>query len=51
MSDTWTVKDGDTLVTIAADVYGDADMWHELAELNQIRDPLYVQTGEVILLP
>jgi hypothetical protein len=46
-----TTPDGEDLLTIAARELGDADRWVEIAELNGIRDPRSLVTGQVILLP
>jgi len=42
---------GDDLMNIAARELGDARRWHELAELNGIRDPRHVEVGQVLRLP
>lgn len=41
------VEDGDTLSSIAADLYGDADRWPELYAANraQLHDPDHLQAG------
>jgi hypothetical protein len=46
-----TAGDGEDLLTIAARELGDADRWTEIAELNGIRDPRSITTGQVIRLP
>jgi len=43
--------DGEDLLTIAARELGDADRWVEIAEMNGIRDPRSIETGQVIWLP
>jgi nucleoid-associated protein YgaU len=48
---TYAVKDGDTLVTIAARELGDFMLWHELAEMNDKRDPARLTVGEILRLP
>ena len=48
---TYIVRDGDTLVTIAARQLGDFTLWHELARMNDLRDPLYVTPGQILRLP
>jgi nucleoid-associated protein YgaU len=47
----YTVKDGDTLDSIAARVLGDTTKWKKLAIINAIRDPKAVTPGQVIRLP
>jgi hypothetical protein len=39
------------LLSLAARELGDARRWREIAELNGIRDPRYIRTGQVIRLP
>lgn len=48
---TYTVKDGDTLSSIAARVLGNVALWQKLATLNSIRDPRSLTPGQVLLLP
>ncbi len=40
------VRKGDTLSKIAARVYGNANRWPEIAELNGIRNPKNVTVGQ-----
>lgn len=47
----YTVKSGDTLETIAARQLGSPTRWHEIANLNGIRDPRNVSPGDVVKLP
>jgi hypothetical protein len=47
----YIVKDGETLITVAAKKLGDPGRWRELAALNGIRDPLSVKPGASITLP
>jgi hypothetical protein len=47
----YTVKHGDTLVTVAARQLGDLNRWHELARLNDIRDPRRISPGDTLRLP
>jgi hypothetical protein len=42
---------GDDLMSIAARELGDARRWHEIAELNGIRDPRAIAIGQVLRLP
>jgi hypothetical protein len=45
------VYDGEDLLSVAARELGDATRWHEIAELNGIRDPRAVTRAMVIRLP
>lgn len=47
----YTVKEGDTLWSIAEDQYGSGFEWTKIAEANNIQDPYQVETGQVISLP
>lgn len=42
---------GDDLMSIAARELGDARRWHEIADLNGIRDPRAIAIGQVLRLP
>lgn len=46
----YTVNEGETLASIAANEFGNAGQWHRLADLNDIRDPDSVVAGQVIRL-
>lgn len=48
--DTYTVKSGDSLSAIAIKIYGDANKWRELADLNNIADPSKIRIGQVLNL-
>jgi LysM repeat protein len=48
---TYTVKSGDTISTIAARKLGSAARWHEIADLNNIRDSKSIRVGQVLKLP
>lgn len=48
---TRVVRRGDTLAAIAADVYGDASLWPEIAAANELDDPLRLEIGRVLSLP
>ena len=47
---TYTVKPGDSLAKIASKLFGDANKWRELAELNGIADPSKIKVGQVLKL-
>lgn len=42
---------GDRLDTIAFEAYGDATLWPEIANRNNIRDPLALSPGQVLTIP
>jgi len=50
-----SIKAGDRLPLIAAEVYGDPRLWRLIAEANEVDDPLRFPTsqdvGRVILIP
>lgn len=48
---TWLVRDGESLDSIAARVYGDAAYWRPLATANRLRNPRGLVTGQLLLLP
>ena len=49
--DTWTVGTGDTLKSIAQEIWGDASRWTSIADLNDIRDPDHLTIGQILLIP
>lgn len=48
---TRVVKSGDTLASIAAEVYGDPTQWRVIAEANRQDDPRRQQPGVVLTIP
>lgn len=48
---TWDVTRGDRLDTIAAAIYGDATKWRQIAEYNNLDNPLTLQPGQTIIIP
>lgn len=48
---TWLIKRGDTLSTIAAQVYGNPAWWRAIAERNDIDDPLHLEIGRRLCIP
>jgi len=46
-----TISEGDTLTAIALKEYGDAEMWREIARVNNIDNPRLLRTGSVIKIP
>jgi hypothetical protein len=47
----YTVRQGDTLASIASEQLGDYRRWPEISDLNDIRDPRRVRVGQVLRLP
>lgn len=47
----WVVTAGDRLDTIAAQVYGDATRWRQIAKRNHIDDPFSLQPGRELMIP
>jgi nucleoid-associated protein YgaU len=51
----WTVRAGDKLPGIAAQVYGDPRLWRPIADANAIDNPLRFPTdqdvGRLLLVP
>jgi hypothetical protein len=45
------VRDGETLASIAAEVYGDPRQWRILAEANDIDRPRFVRAGTPLSVP
>ena len=48
---TYVVKRGDTLASIAADIYGDPTLWRTIAEANRQDDPRRQRIGSVLTIP
>jgi nucleoid-associated protein YgaU len=48
---TYVVKRGDTLASIAADLYGDPKQWRLIAEANRQDDPRRQRVGSVLTIP
>lgn len=42
---------GETITSIAAEVYGDPNQWRHIAEENAIEDPLAIATGRILAIP
>lgn len=47
----YTVKEGDTLYIIAMNYYGDGFKYAELVKVNNIQDPDYIETGQILEIP
>ncbi|MEE9405674.1 MAG: LysM peptidoglycan-binding domain-containing protein [Algisphaera sp.] len=50
-SETYTIKGGDNLSSIALDLYGSATFWDEIAQANPLIDPNRLKVGQTIKLP
>lgn len=48
--ETYTVKSGDSLWTISKKVFGDGEYYTYLAEINSIKKPYTIYTGQVLKL-
>ena len=49
--ETYTVKAGDNLSSIAIKIFGDANKWREIAEINGITNPAVIKVGQLLQLP
>jgi hypothetical protein len=47
----WRVVAGDRIDTIAFEVYGDATRWRDIAEYNQLDNPLELHAGQQLIIP
>ncbi len=45
------VQPGDRLDLIAFEEYGDADRWLDLAEANDMEDPMSLESGQILNIP
>lgn len=45
---TYTVKEGDWLSSVSKHIYGDAEMWREVAAENGLNNPNYIVPGQKI---
>ena len=46
-----TVRQGDSLWSLAAEEYGDARQWRAIAAANGLSNPRRLRTGEVLVVP
>ena len=46
-----TVRQGDSLWSLAAEEYGDAGQWRVIAEANGLANPRALRTGEMLVIP
>jgi nucleoid-associated protein YgaU len=44
----YTVKSGDTLSSIAQDIFSDSSRWYEIAKQNRIQNPSVINVGQVL---
>lgn len=47
----YVVRPGDTLWSVAADLYGMPELWRQLAAANGISDPYRLRPGDVLAVP
>lgn len=47
----YTIRPGDTLMSIAAELYGDVALWRVIADANAIDDPRRLTGGRVLAIP
>ncbi|MFT3727124.1 MAG: LysM peptidoglycan-binding domain-containing protein [Terricaulis sp.] len=47
----YTVRDGDTLASIASSLWGDSSLWYKIAELNGLTADSALPTGMPLLIP
>lgn len=48
---TYIVRPGDTLMSIAAALYGDGGQWRRIADANRIEDPRRLTPGRTLSIP
>ncbi|HEY9370447.1 MAG TPA: LysM domain-containing protein [Streptomyces sp.] len=48
---TYTVRSGDTLWSIAASKLRDGNRWHDIAQLNGLKDADTITPGQTLKLP
>ena len=46
---TYTVREGDWLSSVSKHIYGDAEMWREVAAENGLNNPNYIVPGQKLL--
>ncbi|MFP2925247.1 LysM peptidoglycan-binding domain-containing protein [Pyxidicoccus sp. 3LG] len=47
----YTVRPGDTLINIAAELYGDLSLWRVIADANRLQNPRRLEPGRVLDIP
>lgn len=50
-ADNWTVREGDTLQTIAAAMWGDSTLWYIIADANGLKGEDVLKAGQVLKVP
>ncbi|MBW3606195.1 MAG: LysM peptidoglycan-binding domain-containing protein [Actinobacteria bacterium] len=48
---TYVIQSGDSLASIAQEVYGDPTMWRDIARANELREPYSLTVGESLQIP
>ena len=51
MSSTYTIKDGDTLFSIAQSTYGDGNQYTKIQQANPSVNPTALQVGATLQIP
>lgn len=46
-----TVRDEETLLSIANDFYKDSSYWYIISEFNNLEDPFVLTTGTILNIP
>lgn len=47
----YSVKDGESLSSIAVKLYGDRERWKDLADANSLRDPNSIRVNDLLRVP
>jgi nucleoid-associated protein YgaU len=47
----YIVQSGDSLASIAQEVYGDPTRWRDIARANDLQEPFALTVGEALLIP
>ncbi|AMO95601.1 lysM domain protein [Collimonas fungivorans] len=50
-ADSWTVREGDTLQSIAAAMWGDSSLWYIIADANGLKGEDVLKAGQVLKVP
>ncbi len=45
------MKSGDRIDNIAAEEYGDPELWRPIADANNLDDPSWLEPGTMLVLP
>lgn len=48
---TYTIQSGDSLASIAQEVYGDPTKWRDIAQANELREPYSLTVGQSLEIP